>query len=207
MAIKVRGIAPCSAASALILVALASSVGAVANIQNLGAGARSASLGNAFVAVADDGDAVFANPAGLGQVNQRQLAYSNVSLLYGGIEDDNLGQHVLSYTHPLGGKLAVGLGGFAAGAYVAMRLAFIGSYNLHPAWVLLAGVAGAVLLFVLFDWALIALSSMAGAALVIEGVPKLPLPDLGLFWGLAGFGVVIQTVMMIRKKFAEPPKD
>ncbi|MEE2658198.1 MAG: hypothetical protein VX733_06810, partial [Candidatus Latescibacterota bacterium] len=38
---------------------------AVVNIQNLGASARSSALGNAFVAVADNGDAVFANPAGL----------------------------------------------------------------------------------------------------------------------------------------------
>ena len=84
--------------------------GAVANIQNLGGGARSASLGNAFVAVADNGDAVFANPAGLGQVSQRSLAYTNVSLLLSGIDGDNLGQHVVSYSQPLGSKLGLGLG-------------------------------------------------------------------------------------------------
>ncbi|MFH1572310.1 MAG: hypothetical protein ABIL09_30240, partial [Gemmatimonadota bacterium] len=65
-----------AAAAALGIMAMASSAGAVANIQNLGAGARSASLGNAFVAVADNGDAVFYNPAGLGQVAGRQLAYT-----------------------------------------------------------------------------------------------------------------------------------
>ena len=104
-------------------------------------------------------------------------------------------------------KLAVGLGGFAAGAYVALRLASIGSYELHPAWVLLAGVAGAVLLYIFFDWALVVLSSGAGAALVIEGIPKLPVPDLGLFWILAGLGIVVQTAMMVRKKFSDAPKD
>ena len=40
----------------------------ITDIQNLAAGARAASLGNAFVAVADNGDAVFANPAGLSQI-------------------------------------------------------------------------------------------------------------------------------------------
>ena len=48
----------------LTLVAATSAHGVI-NIQNLGASARSAALGNSFVAVADNADAVFANPAGL----------------------------------------------------------------------------------------------------------------------------------------------
>ena len=63
-------------------------------------------MGNSFVAVADNADAVFANPAGLGQVSQRQVSYTNVSLLYAGIEGDDLGQHVVSYAQPLGDKMA-----------------------------------------------------------------------------------------------------
>ena len=82
----------------------------VVNIQNVGSGARAQGLGNSFVAVADNADAVFANPAGLGQVSQRQVAYTNVSLLYAGIEGDDLGQHVVSYAQPLGDKLGLGLG-------------------------------------------------------------------------------------------------
>jgi hypothetical protein len=82
----------------------------VVNIQSLGASARSAALGNAFVAVADNGDAVFANPAGLATVKGRTLAYTNVSLLFSGIDGDNLGQHVASFTQPLGSKMMLGLG-------------------------------------------------------------------------------------------------
>ena len=82
----------------------------VVNIQNVGSGARAQGLGNSFVAVADNADAVFANPAGLGQVAQRQVAYTNVSLLYAGIEGDDLGQHVVSYAQPLGDKMGLGLG-------------------------------------------------------------------------------------------------
>ena len=89
---------------------LATASDGVVNIQNLGSGARAQGLGNSFVAVADNADAVFANPAGLGQVTQRQVAYTNVSLLYPGIEDDDLGQHVVSYAQPLGDKLGLGLG-------------------------------------------------------------------------------------------------
>lgn len=97
-------------AIASAITVLATTAHAVVNIQNIGAGARSASLGNAFVAVADNGDAVFANPAGLTQVESRQLAYTNVSLLFGGIDGDNLGQHLSSFVQPMGEKLALGLG-------------------------------------------------------------------------------------------------
>ena len=102
--------------SSPLLIALASifaftmTADAVVNIQNIGAGARSASLGNAFVAVADNGDALFSNPAGLGQIEQSQLSYTNVSILFSGIDGDNLGQHVASYARPLGSRLALGLG-------------------------------------------------------------------------------------------------
>ncbi|MDP6700253.1 MAG: type IX secretion system membrane protein PorP/SprF, partial [Candidatus Latescibacteria bacterium] len=40
----------------------------------------------------------------------KSLAYTNVSLFFGGIEGDDLGQHVLSYVQPLGSKLGLGLG-------------------------------------------------------------------------------------------------
>ena len=89
---------------------LATASDGVVNIQNVGSGARAQGLGNSFVAVADNADAVFANPAGLGQVTQRQVAYTNVSLLYAGIEGDDLGQHVVSYAQPLGDKMGLGLG-------------------------------------------------------------------------------------------------
>ena len=92
----------------LLLVAQSSE--GVVNIQNVGSGARAQGLGNSFVAVADNADAVFANPAGLGQVSNRQVSYTNVSLLYVGIEGDDLGQHVVSYAQPLGDKLGLGLG-------------------------------------------------------------------------------------------------
>ena len=95
-------------AGATVLALTAVSSDAVVNIQNIGSGARASSLGNAFVAVADNADAVFANPAGLNQLKGAQLAYTNVSLLFSGIDGDNLGQHVVSYARP--GKMSLGLG-------------------------------------------------------------------------------------------------
>jgi hypothetical protein len=99
-----------STALPAVICLTATDAGAIVNIQNLGASARSTALGNAFVAVADNGDAVFANPAGLATVNDRQLGYTNVSLLFSGIDGDNLGQHVASFTQPLGEKMALGVG-------------------------------------------------------------------------------------------------
>ena len=92
------------------LLALAVSSEAVVNIQSVGAGARAQALGNSYVAVANDADAIFENPAGLGQLENKSLAYTNVSMFFGGIEGDDLGQHVLSYAQPLGSKLGLGLG-------------------------------------------------------------------------------------------------
>ena len=67
-----------SALAGLLLVAVSSE--AVVNIQSVGAGARAQALGNSYVAIADDADAIFENPAGLGQIQKKQLAYTNVSL-------------------------------------------------------------------------------------------------------------------------------
>ena len=92
----------------LALVAMPA-VEAVVNIQNTGAGARAAAMGNSFVAVADNSDAIFFNPAGLNQVKKRGVAYTNVSLFFSGIDEDNLGQHVLSFVQPMGEKMALGL--------------------------------------------------------------------------------------------------
>ena len=98
------------------MVCAAFSAEAVVNIQNVGAGARSMALGNSFVAVADNPDAVFENPAGLLQIEKKQIAYTNVSLFFGGIDGDNLGQHVVSYVQPLGSRMALGLGGERIGS-------------------------------------------------------------------------------------------
>ena len=87
----------------------AANADAVVNIQNTGASARSVGLGNTFVAIADDPAAIFANPAGLRQMKNSQIAYTNVSLLYSGVDGGNLGQHIISLVKPMGGRLSLGL--------------------------------------------------------------------------------------------------
>ena len=118
------------------LFSLAVSSEAVVNIQSVGAGARAQALGNSYVAIADDADAIFENPAGLGQLDNKSVAYTNVSLFFGGIEGDNLGQHVLSYAQPLGSKLGLGLGYERIGAeLMSENGAFLSlSYKLSKAF-------------------------------------------------------------------------
>tara|TARA_B100000941_G_scaffold284276_1_gene254833 strand:- start:185 stop:1120 length:936 start_codon:yes stop_codon:yes gene_type:complete len=120
--------------AALLVFAVSSE--AVVNIQSVGAGARAQALGNSYVAIADDADAIFENPAGLGQLDNKSVAYTNVSLFFGGIEGDNLGQHVLSYAQPLGSKLGLGLGYERIGAeLMSENGAFLSlSYKLSKAF-------------------------------------------------------------------------
>lgn len=70
-------------------------------------------------------------------------------------------------------RIAIGLAGFLAGAYVALVAA--AAFGLDKGlgfWVavVVGGVIGAVLVAVVFDWALILLSSLVGASTIMEAV-------------------------------------
>ena len=97
-------------------------------------------------------------------------------------------------------RLSIGLIGFIAGASIGrLLLRALGIAGDGPAWAayLLAGVAGLVLMLVLFDWALILLSSLAGSNLIATGVAaRMPLPEgtwLLLLVALVLIGVVVQA--------------
>ncbi len=92
--------------SILCVALLATSSAGYVNIQNLGSGVRSLGLGNSLVAVADNSDAVFINPAGLGQLMRRQVTYTD-----GGIKKEyEIGRYMASFGMPLNAKLGLGLG-------------------------------------------------------------------------------------------------
>lgn len=98
--------------------------------------------------------------------------------------------------------LAIAVGGFLGGVYVAQTAmrAFHEPSGIPP-WVvaLIAGVLGAVLLLWLWDWALVALSALTGAALLA------PLPGLDaalqslLFVVLLAVGLVVQAGQLARQ--------
>jgi hypothetical protein len=72
-------------------------------------------------------------------------------------------------------KVVLGIIGFVAGGGIALLL--LGNLGIDRvvalAIYLIAGVIGAVLLLVLFDWTLIVLSSLAGASLIVMSVERL----------------------------------
>jgi len=100
-------------------------------------------------------------------------------------------------------KLAIAIAGFLSGGYVAMVVAGILGFEGGPIALgiyILGGLAGIALINFLFDWTLIALSSLAGAALIIRtffahgGSAQL------IFFGLFIFGVLVQSALFRSEK-------
>jgi len=102
-------------------------------------------------------------------------------------------------------KLAIALAGFLAGGKFAVAL--IAAFFVHQSqtyWLtfLIGGVIGALLLLMLFDWALIVISSLLGAYL-ISGVVSLPAAGgVLLFAGLVLCGVLVQGASLQRTRVA-----
>src|SRR5215475_9970085 len=92
----------------------------------------------------------------------------------------------------------IGAIGFVAGGGVALRfIRALGVAADTPTWiiVLIGGIVGVVLMLWLFHWALIVLSSLAGASLVVAGVaPRLSHgPAFFLVIAVAIVGIIVQT--------------
>ncbi len=102
-------------------------------------------------------------------------------------------------------KVAIWLSGFLAGGYFAVTLLeTLGArplqFELFSIIIfLVGGVIGVILVAFLFNWALIILSSLAGAALITRVVaPASPPTGTLLFVILFVVGVVIQAIWMRR---------
>ena len=96
--------------------------------------------------------------------------------------------------------IAIVLGGFAAGCIIATDLSLLLGFAPAPLPVFLAGAAGAILLYVLFDWALIGLSSAAGATLVVQALNVNPSAGMLLLAVLTAAGIWFQAAWLLRSK-------
>lgn len=102
-------------------------------------------------------------------------------------------------------KIAIAIAGFVAGGKLALAIVAAFLVNLAPYFwltLLIGGVIGAVLLLVLFDWALIFLSAIIGAYLVEKAFA---LPSSGtaiLFLVLVIAGVLVQAASFRRSRVA-----
>jgi len=96
-------------------------------------------------------------------------------------------------------KIAIGFVGFMAGGYICTGLLAFSRLEVMPFfWLtfLIGGGIGFFLAIMLIDWALIILSSLAGALLIVEGIYFMPLFKMLLFIFLLGAGILIQRGMM-----------
>jgi uncharacterized protein DUF4203 len=102
-------------------------------------------------------------------------------------------------------KIAIAIAGFFAGGKLAVAIA-AAFFTQHAQYFgltfLIGGIIGAVLLLVLFDWALIVLSAVVGAYL-IESAIALPPTGTGiLFIVLVVVGVLVQAGLLRRTRGA-----
>jgi len=96
-------------------------------------------------------------------------------------------------------NVAVWLAGFAAGGYFAVNFLDVLGWEVDRlVWLsfLVGGVIGAVLVAVMFDWALIILSSITGATLITQMIPFGPLVAALSFTVLLILGILIQASLM-----------
>lgn len=99
-------------------------------------------------------------------------------------------------------KLAVAIAGFAAAAYFSAALmeAFALEPSVELVIIIVAGIIGAILAGALFDWALILLSSMIGADLLVDTFALEGFPALAVLVILTLAGISIQANMLHRDR-------
>ena len=152
-------------------------------------GARPTALGGAFVAVADDGQAIYWNPAGLSKLQSQEIHTATADLFGTGFKSN-----YLSYALPLSDRYAVGLDWLRLGfgdeelRFAQNRLGFSSGLKIHQ-WLSL----GASIKWFDIDAGLEGLAAPAGFSSRGNGWGF----DLGLLVGpLSGFtlGAVVQDL-------------
>src|SRR5262249_25639107 len=98
-------------------------------------------------------------------------------------------------------KIAIAVLGFLAGGKLASAIAaaFFVHYAQYSTIIfIVGGVIGAILLLVLFDWALIVVSSFIGAYLIQSAIVLPPTGSTLVFIGLAIVGIFVQAASFRR---------
>lgn len=100
-------------------------------------------------------------------------------------------------------QFAVALAGFLGGGYIGISLLELVAIDSRAAVLVvfvIAGIIGASLVIALFDWALIALSSIIGAALIVRAITLPPPWTAILFVVLLIAGIAIQAGLFARRR-------
>lgn len=91
-------------------------------------------------------------------------------------------------------RVGFALGGFYAGGYIALlAVERFAPGTIGVAAFVVGGVIGAVLAALLMDWAIIVLSSLVGAALVVPALGLQPLASAAVYAVLLAVGIVVQA--------------
>jgi hypothetical protein len=97
-------------------------------------------------------------------------------------------------------RIAAGVAGFLAGGHILYTVAFELKYD-SWSWIafLIGGILGALLVLALFDWALVILSALTGATVVVENVPLDQSTSAILWVVLTVLGVAVQGRQLSRR--------
>jgi len=102
--------------------------------------------------------------------------------------------------------IAIALAGFVFGSHLGMALATaLSTGGGDNVWIfaIAGGVIGAVVMIAFFDWALIILSSLVGAHLIVDAIRMNSSAKLVCFVVLVVAGIVIQASLPGRRRIAE----
>lgn len=106
-------------------------------------------------------------------------------------------------------QIAVGLAAFVAGGYVAWNLVDMLGLAAPAAWepwlvFVIGGVLFALLIGALFEWALIVLSSITGATLIVQSVGLEDGVQALVFAILVAAGIVVQAMFYRAERLRSP---
>ena len=100
-------------------------------------------------------------------------------------------------------KAAIALAGFAGGGYLAVTfLKYIQVETELSFWIIyvIGGIIGAVVFLLIFEWALIALSSLIGSSFILQPFTLAAGVEALLFFAVAIVGILAQTGMLHRER-------
>ena len=94
-------------------------------------------------------------------------------------------------------RVGFALAGFYAGGYIALLVVErFAPGTIGMAAFLVGGVIGAILAAVLMDWAIVVLSCLVGAALIVPVLGLQPLWSALAYAGLVAIGIIVQSQLM-----------
>jgi hypothetical protein len=100
-------------------------------------------------------------------------------------------------------RIAVIISGFFAGGYLMLSLVYSLEWHMGMVpWLffMIGGILGAVAVAAFFDWALIILSSLTGATMIVNALPLNPYASVLVLAVLIFVGLSVQAVLMLKDR-------